>query len=250
MNKTSVKKIFDFLKLRANLLLYSGNQVHCCLCDTGSRKFKTFGWRHKKSPKCIHCGSRARHRLIWKFLLERTPLFENHVKILHFAPEKPVYKNILRHELVEYYPCDLYPDKYDFILDQVNKVDITKIPFEDNLFDIILCNHVLEHVPDDKTAMKELFRVMKVGGFGIFQVPVDYSRDLTFEDFSITDPREREKAFGQFDHVRWYGRDYKQRLEDTGFRVDLNNYVNTFSAHDIRRNGFDPEELIYYCQKK
>ena len=100
------------------------------------------------------------------------------------------------------------------------KADITNLPFDDNSFDVIFCNHVLEHIPDDTKAMKELFRVMKKGGMGIFQIPQDNERLVTFEDNSITDPKERAKVFGQYDHVRIYGRDYFKKLRSIGFRVN------------------------------
>ena len=112
-------------------------------------------------------------------------------------------------------------------------MDITDIPFEKDTFDFILCNHVLEHVPDDKLAMSELYRVMKKGGNGIFQVPIDYGRATTYEDWTITTPEERKKAFGQHDHVRWYGQDYKLRLHEAGFSVHEDDFVKKFSSEDI-----------------
>lgn len=97
--------------------------------------------------------------------------------------------------------------------------------------------------------MSELYRVMKKGGSGIFQVPIDYNRDETFEDFSITSPKEREKAFGQHDHVRLYGKDYKTRLENAGFRVTEDDFVKGFSTSEQTRYGIRDSELIYYCEK-
>ena len=108
---------------------------------------------------------------------------------------------------------------------------------------------MLEHVVRDDVAMKELYRVMKTGGSGIFQVPIDYNREKTYEDFSITDPKEREKAFGQHDHVRWYGKDYGKKLEHAGFNVVVDDFVNSFSQEEIFRYGLIPTELIYYCLK-
>ena len=114
---------------------------------------------------------------------------------------------------------------------------------------MILCNHVLEHVPADTQAMAELYRVMKKGGWGILQVPVDYNREKTYEDFTITKPKEREKAFGQHDHVRWYGQDYKDRLKSAGFKVIEDDYVKSFSSEELLQMGLNPSHLIYYCKK-
>jgi hypothetical protein len=108
---------------------------------------------------------------------------------------------------------------------------------------------VLEHIPDDILAMRELYRVMKKGGWGIFQVPIRQTLEKTYEDFSITDPKEREKAFGQNDHVRWYGQDYKDRLKRVGFNVTEDDYVKKFSPNEIFQFGLKPTELIKYCVK-
>jgi ubiquinone/menaquinone biosynthesis C-methylase UbiE len=121
--------------------------------------------------------------------------------------------------------------------------------FADNSFDFVMCNHVLEHIDREQDAMKEILRVLKPGGFAILQVPMDYERTSTYEDFSITDPKEREKHFGQYDHVRLYGRDYAQRLEYAGFSVRADEYIKSFSDADIERFRLDKNELIYFCEK-
>lgn len=246
-----IKKKFDACKKQVNTILYKGNNAYCCVCQSSFRTFRTFAWRGKKKPKCVNCGSYARHRLVWKYLNDNFDLFEKPIKVLHFAPEKIFYDILGKNQNIVYYPCDLNPNFYKHYTDnkKIAKVDITNIPFEDNYFDFIMCNHVLEHVPDDKKAMFELFRVMKKGGFGIFQVPIDYEREVTYEDFSITSPKEREKAFGQFDHVRWYGKDYVNRLEKVGFTVSEDRFVETFSKEQQFKFGFDSSELIYHCKK-
>jgi ubiquinone/menaquinone biosynthesis C-methylase UbiE len=130
----------------------------------------------------------------------------------------------------------------------VLKVDITNIPFEDSVFDVILCNHVLEHIPDDLNAMAELYRVLKSGGWGIFQVPLDNRNNSTYEDFSITTPEARQKAFGQKDHVRIYGKDYPDRLRKVGFDVKTNDFALKMSAEERFEYGLK-KQLIYYCEK-
>ncbi|WP_420602632.1 class I SAM-dependent methyltransferase [Flagellimonas sp.] len=245
-----IKRTFDLFKQQLNSNLYKGDNVYCCVCESGFKKFKTFGWRGKKKPRCYNCGSFQRHRLIWKYLNDKFDILNRPIKVLHFAPEKKFFEILSKNEVIEYYPCDLYPDSFNYPNShKILKGDITDIPFQSNYFDFILCNHVLEHIPDDKKAMSELFRVMKSGGFGIFQVPIDYSREVTYEDPSITNPKEREKEFGQYDHVRWYGKDYQERLEKVGFEVFKDDFVNTFSLKDQNRYGFDSAELIYHCKK-
>jgi len=124
------------------------------------------------------------------------------------------------------------------------KADICKLPFDDNSFDIILCNHVLEHIPDDTKAMQELYRVLKVGGMGILQIPQDLARETTFEDDSITDKKERAKIFGQYDHVRVYGRDYFDKLRSIDFKVDEVDYTSTLTEEEITRYCLAKGEII------
>ena len=240
-------------KLLHNLLgIYKGNNVKCCICGAEYKKFASYGNVKRANAKCLNCNSLERHRLVWKYLNDKTDLLSdnNQKKLLHFAPENLFFKMFIKQKNIEYYPCDLYPEKFDYQIDvKVNKADITNIPFDDNSFDVILCNHVLEHIPDDRLAMRELNRVMKKDGWAILQVPIDYNREKTYEDFSITHPKQKKKAFGHKDHVRWYGRDYKDRLAQSGFKVKEDDYVKSFSADEIFRYGFTDSEMIYYCEK-
>ena len=129
------------------------------------------------------------------------------------------------------------------------KADICNLPFKDNEFDIILCNHVLEHIPDDTKAMEELYRILKPGGFGVFQIPQDLNRETTFEDDSITDKKERAKIFGQYDHVRIYGRDYFDKLRSVGFKVEEVDYTARLSEDDIIKYCLAKGEIIPVVQK-
>lgn len=236
-------------KLNKNEITYKGNKVTCSICNSSYKEFGPFGLKKRKNALCFKCGSLERHRLVWKYLNDKN-LLKKPLSILHFAPEKVFYDIFSKSRDIEYFPCDLMPENYNYSDGtKIIKADITDIPFESNCFDFILCSHVLEHIPDDNLAMSELFRVMKNGGFGIFQVPIDYSREKTYEDFSITNPKEREKAFGQHDHVRWYGKDYINRLEKVGFQVTEDDYVITFSEVEQFKYGFMNSEKIYYCKK-
>jgi SAM-dependent methyltransferase len=157
--------------------------------------------------------SLERHRLLWLYLKNETDFFTAKAKVLHFAPEQAFYKKFRNLKNLEYTTTDLNSPLADV------KADICDLPFTTNEYDIIFCNHVLEHIPDDTKAMQELLRVLKPGGMAVLQIPQDLSRATTFEDNSITDPKERAEIFGQYDHVRVYVRDYFEKLRSIGFKV-------------------------------
>jgi SAM-dependent methyltransferase len=208
------------------------------------RKFLPYGYENQRenvlSPGTL---SLERHRLLWLYLKNETHFFTAPLKVLHFAPEQAFYKRFKHQENLNYTTTDLNSPLADV------KADICNLPFEDNSFDFILCNHVLEHIPDDKKAMKELFRILKSGGTGIFQIPQDLCREKTFEDNSITDPKERAKIFGQYDHVRVYGRDYFDKLREVGFKVEAVDYTKKFSEKQLDYFRLAPGELIPVCKK-
>lgn len=227
------------------------NEAYCPVCHSTFASFAPFGSPERKNARCPKCGSLERHRLLCSYLESKTDLFANRkIKLLHFAPEKFFYDKFIAMSRVEYMACDISPELYKFDKQQkIKKVDITAIPCNDSSIDVILCNHVLEHIPDDHKAMSELFRVLKPNGWGIFQVPIDYDREKTYEDFSITTDEGRAAAFGQNDHVRWYGRDYSNRLRTVGFNVKEDGYVGNFSNSDLHRYGFMKNEIIYFVSK-
>ena len=187
--------------------------------------------------------SLERHRLLWLYLKHETDFFTQPYKVLHFAPEQAFYKRFKSMKHLEYTTTDLNSPLADV------KADICNLPFENESYDVILCNHVLEHIPDDTKAMKELFRVLKPGGFGIFQIPQDLNRAATFEDDSITDKDERAKIFGQYDHVRIYGRDYFDKLRSIGFEVEEIDYTNVLSERDVERYRLAKGEIIPLVKK-
>ncbi|PZR22719.1 MAG: SAM-dependent methyltransferase, partial [Flavobacterium psychrophilum] len=164
-------------------------------------------------------------------------------KVLHFAPEQAFYKLFRNQKNLDYTTTDLYSPLADV------KADICNLPFEDNSYDLILCNHVLEHIPDDTKAMQELYRVMKPGGMGIFQIPQDLTRETTFEDNTITDPKERARIFGQYDHVRVYGRDFFDKLRSIGFRVIEEDYTKKLTPEEVERYCLAKGEIIPVCYK-
>ena len=215
-----------------------GNKYTDPIDNKSFRKFLPYGYQVQRqnvlSPSTL---SLERHRLLWLYLTNETDFFTSKKKVLHMAPEQCFLARFrkLNHD---YKTADLDSPIADV------KADIINLPFNDNSFDVIFCNHVLEHVQDDTKAMKELFRVMKKGGMGIFQVPQDLNRDVTFEDNSITDPKERAKIFGQYDHVRVYGRDYFDKLRSIGFNVEEVNYSQKISSELSRRYRLMEGELL------
>ncbi len=233
--------------------LTNGNQVFCPICSSQFKAFKPYGLVQRSNAKCPSCGSLERHRLLYLYLTKTINIFNKNVKqvkLLHFAPEQIFYNKFESNAHINYTPCDLFPELYNYEGKvSLTQADITNIPFKDESFDFILCNHVLEHIPDDNLAMRELYRVMTKNGNGIFQVPIDYSRESTYEDWSITSPEAREKAFGQHDHVRWYGQDYKDRLATAGFTVHEVDYPASFSKEDLFKFGLIQSEKIYHVTK-
>ena len=164
--------------------------------------------------------------------------------MLHIAPEQEFLRRFKKMKNLEYTSADLFSPIVDV------KADILDLPFEDESFDVIFCNHVLEHIIDDKKAMSELYRVMKKGGWGILQVPMKNSLEKTYEDFTITDPKEKQKHFGQYDHVRWYGMDYFERLQNVGFDTDINFYSRKFSSELRKKFALMENEILPVVFKK
>ena len=208
------------------------------------RTFLPYGYGTQRpnvlSPSTL---SLERHRLLWLYLKNETDFFTSPKKVLHMAPEQcflPLFKKMKN---LDYTTADLYAPKVDV------KADILDLPFEDNTFDLIFCNHVLEHIEDDAKAMSELYRVMKPGGMGIFQIPQEIEREKTFEDFNITSPEERAKHFGQYDHVRVYGRDYFDRLRKAGFTVKEIDYSSQLSEKEIDTYRLAKGEILPVCLK-
>ncbi len=212
--------------------------------------------------------SLERHRLLWLYLRNETDFFgeselgsdsqpasqkiklrknnetRSPLKVLHFAPEQAFYKRFRNMKNLDYTTTDLFSPLADV------KADICNLPFPDNTYDLILCNHVLEHIADDIKAMHELYRVLKPGGMGIFQIPQDLTREDTFEDNSITDPKQRAEIFGQYDHVRVYGRDYFDKLRSIGFKVIEEDYTKKLNPALVEKYCLAPGEIIPVCFKQ
>ena len=235
---------FSFIFQPLLSLLLKGDKFTDPIDGKSFRKFLSYGYnklrKNALSPSTL---SLERHRLLWLYLINETVLFEKKIKLLHFAPEQAFYKRFKKLNNIQYDSIDINSPLAKI------KADICDLPIKDNTYDFILCNHVLEHVLDDKKAMSELYRVLKKGGTGIFQVPIDMNREKTFQDDSITDKLERNKIFGQYDHVRVYGKDYFNKLENTGFKVQQIDYSKKFSNEEILKYSIIKGEVIPVCTK-
>ena len=225
-------------------LLLKGEKFTDPIDGKSFRAFLPYGYGKQRSnalsPSTL---SLERHRLLWLYLKNETDFYSAHKKVLHFAPEQAFYKRFRNMKNLDYLTTDLNSPLADV------EADICNLPFKDDEFDVILCNHVLEHIPDDAKAMQELYRILKPGGMGIFQIPQDLSREVTFEDDSITDKKERAKIFDQYDHVRVYGRDYFDKLRSIGFKVDEVDYTSTLSEEDITKYCLAKGEIIPVVSK-
>jgi len=223
---------------------YKGHKYEDPIDGNTYRKLLPYGQLKKRENALAPLSmSLERHRLIWLFLKEKTDFFTKQHRFLHVAPEYCFINRFKKLPNIDYVTGDLISPWADV------KLDVTDIPFADNEFDIAMCNHVFEHVDDDSKAMSEFYRILKPGGWAIFQVPIDNTRAETYEDPSITDPKEREKHFWQHDHVRLYGLDYSKRLAKAGFIVDENKFVKELSPELVERYALPKGEIIYICRK-
>ena len=252
------KMIPESLHVRFKLLLHKGDRYICPFCGYSAKDLFPYGYDSAvleekqviggslRKAGCYKCGSSDRERLIYIYLKERMHLFtsDKQKKILHIAPESNLSAVMLNIAFDEYVCGDLFTEGYNYPK-HVKNINILDIPYSDNYFDLLICNHVLEHIPDDLRAMRELNRVLKEGGKAILQVPISKILSTTFEDFSVTTPKQREAVFGQFDHVRIYGQDYTERLEISGFKVKRINISDSFKKY-----GLNKEEDIFECEKQ
>ena len=192
-------------------------------------------------------GARARHRLSWLYLDRETDLLTRPQRLLHVAPEACLLPRFRENPTLDYVPGDKMVEGYG-AQDSVAYLDLLDINEAEASFDFILCNHVLEHIPEDRQAMREMYRVLRPGGTLLVTVPIKESLKQTYENPHVTDPRQREEHFGQWDHVRYYGTDIADRLREAGFEVTLNRFGDAFDADDFRRYGLN-HDLLVVCKK-
>lgn len=199
--------------------------------------FISVGHPGRWDARCLNCGSRERHRLLHLWIAEGGGDKLAGKRILHFAPEKAFMRRMRGNPLYE--TADLMQTGV------THQVDITGTKLLGATYDFVLANHVLEHIPDDRAAMRELFRLLKPGGLALLTVPINATRSATYENPAISAPAERWAHFSAHDHVRYYGLDFADRLTEAGFQVD------TFrvSPEDEVKYGLLRDEWIYVARK-
>ncbi len=231
------------LKPLIKIYLY-GNKYTDPIDGSSFRKFLPYGYNKiRKNALSPSTFSLERHRLLWLYLQNETGFFEKKMKVLHFAPEAAFLNKFKKLKNISYDTIDLDSPLADI------KADICDLPIKNDSYDFILCNHVLEHILDDNKAMKELYRILRKNGKGIFQVPLNMELEKTYEDLSITDPKERNEAFGQYDHVRVYGMDFFERLKNVGFKVEKCEYTSKLSEEEKTKYCLPKKEIIPVCRK-
>jgi SAM-dependent methyltransferase len=223
-------------------LVYRGGAVCCPCCGGTFRKFIT---RHGNDALCPGCLSLQQHRALSLFLPRRLSELDGEIALLHVAPEEGLGEKLRSLPKVRYLSADLDPRSPALM-----QFDITAIPFDDASFDVVVCNHVLEHVQNDRLAMRELYRVLRPAGCMYSIHPVHGKLAATLEDPSVTDPNARRRLFGQFDHVRIYGRDFAERLADAGFEVTVKNYGADLEPEGLAYYGLREEEPIFICRRR
>lgn len=253
-------KIYSYLKWHERLALIKnfGFKYKCPFCGYHARKMNPIGENFKviyekeivgcgrRFAKCIKCGSTDKERLVFTYLQSINFFNCSNNTVLHMAPEPNLSKQFIKYKFKEYICGDYFAPGYENVYPTyVKNINILNIPYRDEYFDIVICNHVLEHVIDDIKGMSEIFRVLKKGGFAILQVPISYKLNKTYEDPGITEPDARGKAFGQRDHVRIYGLDYIKRLEKVGFTIEV--IANLAAIYP--RFGLNDKEKIFICHK-
>jgi SAM-dependent methyltransferase len=231
-----------FVLRRLRLAIYRGSRVECPCCGSRFSRFMP-GLSHRDTRVCPRCGAQERHRALWLYMRERTDLFAHpQLSILHWAPEYALQRSLSALPGAAYVSADIEGDE------AMQHMDMTDVPFKDEHFDLIVCVHVLEHVPDDRKAMREMARVLKPGGVAMLLVPIVLEQP-TLEDPAISTPAQRKAAYWQEDHVRLYGGDFKDRLEEEGFDVTVDGWVRTLDQPTLERHGLFPLEDVYVATK-
>jgi SAM-dependent methyltransferase len=235
--------LYGWKVLLSTLVRYGGFRYQCSVCGMRARRFLPHGSKNRPNAKCPLCLSLVRHRLDWIFFRRRTDLFDGSPKrMLHIAPEQFLEDRLKRIPGIDYLSGDLNSKR------AMVKMDITNIQYPDNHFSIIYCSHVLEHVPDDRRAIAEFFRVLSPGGWAVLQVPI--MAEKTWEDSNITDPAERTRHFGQADHVRACGLDYVERMRTAGFDAAVVQAKDILNKRELMKMNIPEDRVIFFCRKQ
>ncbi len=226
-------------------VVYAGTRYRCPCCN---RSFRSFSGQHgvlstTTDGYCPRCNAKARHRRIWLHLQSHTELASHTTRLLEIAPWWSFARRFQEMPNIEYTGLDLEP-RGPHVTDIGDVVDM---PFDASSYDTVICVHVLEHVDDDRAAISEIHRVLRPGGWALVTVPLNLDGP-TIEDPLITDSAERKRLFGEPSHVRFYGLDVRDRLEQAGFLVDVDLAANLPVA-TRERYGLRDDENIFTCRK-
>ncbi|SRX54277.1 methyltransferase domain-containing protein [Aequorivita sp. CIP111184] len=217
-------------------------------CPVNDKKYRTF-IKDGKLLLSLDLGARERHRFIWHYIASRTKLFtEEGIKLLHISPEYCFYEKLKEKKNIQYFPVDKFEPGYDY-LSLTKDFDLLNTGLLAEQYDFIICNHVLEHITDDKVAIANLFKVLKKDGTAIISVPILENDAPTYEDNSITTPKERKQHFGQWDHVRYYGTDIENRFIDAGFKVKTVSSSDYFNEMGRIRFGVPKKQYLFHLTK-
>jgi hypothetical protein len=233
----ALMRLLGAMPERLRRAAFSGRAHYCPVCESRVRGFMRFG--HLSAEWCPVCGAMKRHRLLWAFLRHETNLFDGAPKrVLHVAPEEALEPRLRRVPGLDYVTADLHDPRVQ------DRVDVMAMPYADGSFDVILCSHVLEHVEDDRAALREFRRVLKPGGWAALMVPYN-PHGLTDEDASVQDEAAREERFGQLDHVRYYGRDLVDRMREAGLEAEVVSAVGVLGPEQLAAAGVDAGETVF-----
>lgn len=248
----------DILSTRVQYASQKGNGFVCNFCNHQYKKFVPRYPSHEDAPAlnkyqvvggdgenvfCPYCGSTCRERLVLYFLQNKVDC--QNKRVLHLSPEKKLFDFLNKQANV--ITADIEPGFYKLIDKQVMFSDARKLPFDNESFDMVIANHIMEHIPEDTIAMKEILRVLKPGGRAIVQIPFSEKIAATIEDPFINDPKKQSALFGQNDHVRIYNmHDYLQRLTSAGFTVK---YISPDAFADAKIFALQPAEGFVDCVK-
>ena len=252
------RRLVSLLPIAARKILFYGRRHYCPVCQSHVRRFWSAGSARyveglRPKSQCPVCGVGERHRLLWVFIQRQTDLLKAPSKtLLHISPEEWLEARFRQLPNLTYLSGDLDPRE------AMEELDVTDIQYPSDSFDVIVCSHVLEHVPDDRQAMREFYRVLKNKGYALVMVPITTKE--TFEDPSVTNPLERERLFGQTDHVRRYGLDIEDRLKEVGFNVKTFDAREVVTEHELDRLGvllhspasksYHDSDIVFFCKKE
>ena len=236
-----MSRLLDAVRVRAATARHRGDTVHCPVCDNGFDRFKD-DW-NRPNALCWRCGAQERHRAQWLLFERRPQLLDEARSLLHFSPEWCLRRRLAALPGLRYVTSDLDPQQASDL-----RLDVTGLKLPDGAFDAVLCSHVLEHVPDDAAAMRELRRITAAGGFTLVMVPLALDRASTYEDASITAPEDRRRAFLQHDHVRLYAPDIADRLRTAGFAVEVVDMIGELGPGAAARHRLLASDLIFLCR--